>query len=120
MHHITRATVDPTLFHPLVLGGLPAQQRFGSGFINSGYATSILGWVLIQIRIQGFDDQKLKKITVEKKFDQKLLLTYALGYVKDVQTTGGAFSPQTRTSSTSKHKIYKLFSFSVGHFSLPD
>jgi hypothetical protein len=28
------------------------------------------------IRIQGFNDQKLKKITAEKKTDQKLQFTY--------------------------------------------
>ncbi len=39
------------------------------------------------IRIQGFDDQKMKKKNInEKIFDQKLPLTY-------VQATGEAFSP---------------------------
>ncbi len=31
------------------------------------------------------------------------------GSMKDVQATGEAFSPQTRTSSTSKHEIFSLF-----------
>ncbi len=56
------------------------------------------------IRIQIFDDQKLK----EKKyswnfFDQKLQLS-----IKDVQATE-AFSPQKRTSSTKKIKFINFF-----------
>jgi hypothetical protein len=46
------------------------------------------------IRIQGYDDQKLKKKkTDEKIFDQKLQFT-------DVQDTGEDISPQKKTSST--------------------
>jgi hypothetical protein len=56
-----------------------------------------------------------KKITAGKNlifsFDQKLQFTYPLATIKDVQATGEAFSPQKRTSSTSKHKIYQLFLF---------
>ncbi len=56
------------------------------------------------IRIQGSDDQHLKKKnTAEINFisfvDQKLQFTY-------VQATGEAFSPQTRTSSISKNEFY--------------
>jgi hypothetical protein len=56
------------------------------------------------IRIQGFDDQKLKKekVQMKKYFDPKLQLTY-------VQATEEAFHPQKRTSSTSKNEIYQLF-----------
>jgi hypothetical protein len=39
--------------------------------------------------------------------------------MKDVQATGEAFNPQKRTSSTSKHDIFKtifLVSIFVGHF----
>jgi hypothetical protein len=39
--------------------------------------------------------------------------------MKDVQATGEAFSPQNRTSSTSKHEISSLFSNFVGNFSPP-
>jgi hypothetical protein len=49
----------------------------------------------------GFDDLNLKKITAEKK---------------DAQATGEAFSPQKRTSSTSKHENSVIFSIFVGHF----
>ncbi len=55
------------------------------------------------IRIKGFDDQKLKKkIQMENLFDQKLQFTY-------VQATGEDFSPQKRTSSTSKMKFIYFF-----------
>ncbi len=46
------------------------------------------------------------------QFDQKLQFTY-------IQATVEAFSPQNRTSSTSKNKIYKLFSMFMGHFCPP-
>ena len=60
--------------------------------------------------IQGFDDQKLKKkIQMKKCFDKKLQFT-------DVQATGEAYSPQKRTSSTSKKEIYELFSMFMGQF----
>ncbi len=52
------------------------------------------------IRIQGFDDQKLKFFS--SFFDQKLQFTY-------VKATGEAFSPQNRTSSTLKNELYLLF-----------
>jgi hypothetical protein len=39
-------------------------------------------------------------------FNQKLLFTSPLTSVKDVQATGEAFSPQKRTSSTTKKEIY--------------
>jgi hypothetical protein len=53
------------------------------------------------IRIQGFDDPKLKreKIQMKKIFDQKLQFAY-------VQARGDAFSPQKRTFSTSEKEIY--------------
>jgi hypothetical protein len=44
------------------------------------------------IRIQGFDDQKLKKIYSKKK--------------KTSKVTEEAFSSQKKTFSTSKHEIY--------------
>jgi hypothetical protein len=56
--------------------------------------------------LAAFDDQKLKKKNIAEFFlylffifDQKLQFTY-------VQATGKALSPQKRTSSTSKNKIY--------------
>ncbi len=53
------------------------------------------------IRIHGFDDKKLKK-----------KITY-------VQATVEAFSPQKRTSSTSKYEILLIFLCFVGHFCPP-
>jgi hypothetical protein len=65
----------------------------------------------------------LKKITAEKKinffFDQKLQFTYPKASIKDAQATGEAFSPQKRTSSTSKHENSLLFSIFVGHVCPP-
>ncbi len=58
----------------------------------------------IRFRIQGFDDQELKKIQLEKIYiflDQKLQFTYPWISVKDAQAIGEAFSPQKRTFSIS-------------------
>jgi hypothetical protein len=40
-------------------------------------------------------------------------------FIKDAQATGEAFSPQKRTSSTSKHENSVLFSIFVSHFCPP-
>jgi hypothetical protein len=42
-----------------------------------------------------------------------------LASIKDSQATGEAFSPQKRTSSTSKDENSVLFKFLGGHFCLP-
>ncbi len=50
------------------------------------FGSSILGWIPIWIRIQGFDDQRLKKIySWQKKhfFDQKIAIHLSLGLHKD-------------------------------------
>jgi hypothetical protein len=52
-------------------------------------------------------------------FDEKLQFSYPLASIKDAQATGEAFSPQKRTSSTSKHKNSLLFSVFVDHFCPP-
>jgi hypothetical protein len=56
------------------------------------------------IRIQGFDDQKIKNnLLLQKKLfilDQKQQFTYPLASIKNFQATEEAFSPQKRTSST--------------------
>jgi hypothetical protein len=60
------------------------------------------------IRIQGFNDQRLRKnITAGKKFfwDQKLQFTYPLSFIKNVKVTEEAFSSQKRPSNTSKHEL---------------
>jgi hypothetical protein len=50
----------------------------------------------IRIRIQGFDDQNLENFAADKKigyfFDQKLLFTYPLAFIKGVSAIGEAFS----------------------------
>ncbi len=64
----------------------------------------------IRIRIQGFDDQKVKKKIQQKIFqsffDQNLQFTYPQAFIKNVQATGEALSPRKRTSSTSKDEIH--------------
>ncbi len=52
-----------------------------------------------QIRIQGFDDQKLKKKNtaenfVKSFFDQKLQFTYPLASIMDIQAAGEASALQ--------------------------
>ncbi len=74
-------------------------------------------------RIQGFNDQKLrKKITSEKKFkfffDQKLQFTCPQASIKNVQVTEEVFSSQKRPFNTSKHDLLKKFLL-VGHFCPP-
>jgi hypothetical protein len=72
------------------------------------------------IRIHGFYDQKLKKFTAEKNFiyffDNKMRFTYPWTFIMDVQAAGEAFSPQKKTSSTSKHEISSFFKIFVGNF----
>ncbi len=69
---------------------------------------------------------KIQKFTAEKIyfifFDQKfsLLIPGPLVSIKDVQATGEAFSPQKRTSSTSKHDTYFLTYFYLCGSFLPD
>jgi hypothetical protein len=64
------------------------------------------------IRIQGFDFLK-KKNTAEYfyifLFKKKLQFTYPEAALQDVQAGAEAFSPQKRTSSTSKNEIFYLF-----------
>jgi hypothetical protein len=70
--------------------------------------------VRIRIRIQGFDDQKLKKFTAENRllfFMKKINFIYLglhkerLSYRRSLQLS------KVRTSSTSKRKISSLFLF---------
>jgi hypothetical protein len=47
-----------------------------------------------------------KKFTEkQKKFGSKMAIYFSLGLHKDVRATGEAFSPQKRTSNTSKREI---------------
>jgi hypothetical protein len=52
--------------------------------------------------------------------DKKLQFNYSLAFIKDVQVTGEAFSPQNRTSRTSKDDICQLFLFFWVIFALLD
>jgi hypothetical protein len=68
----------------------------------------------------GFDDQKMKNN--EKKdffFKSKFQFSYPWAFLKDVQATREAFSPQKKHPSTSKHEIYQHCSIFVGHFCPP-
>jgi hypothetical protein len=63
---------------------------------------------LMRIRIQGSDDQKFKKIYSMKKekfWIKNSNLPIPRPPEKEVQATEETFSPQKRTSRTSKHKI---------------
>ena len=65
---------------------LPAEVEvthfYGTGYVreHTYHGSSILGWIPIQIRIQGFNEQKVKKKFAAKKswynFDQKLQFSY--------------------------------------------
>jgi hypothetical protein len=67
--------------------------------------------------------KNLKEFTAVKLFliffGSKLQFTYPWASIKDTQATEEAFSPQKRTSSTSKHENSLLFSIFVGHFCPP-
>jgi hypothetical protein len=76
---------------------------------GSGSGSSIL-----RVRIQGLDDQILKKIQLEKitvPFLIKNAIYFSLGPLKDVQATGEAFNPRKKTSSSSKNEFIKFFLF---------
>jgi hypothetical protein len=60
----------------------------------------------IRILIRGFDNQKLKKTKTAKKFFFLFLIQNGKLLV---QATEEAFSPQKRTSSTSKNKNFINF-----------
>jgi hypothetical protein len=79
----------------------------------------------IRIRIQHFKwsgsrvlmTNNWKKYSWKKiyLFFDQIAIDWSLGLLKDVQAILEAFSPQKRTSSTSKHEIFELFSIFVGH-----
>ncbi len=69
-------------------------------------STSAVLWIRIQvIRIQIGIKYYSWKFFLIVSFDQKLQFTYSFASIKGVQATREAFSPQKRTSSTSKHEI---------------
>jgi hypothetical protein len=101
---------DAHTFHPDPDPALKAEYRSGS---NTD-----------PIRIQGFNDQKLKKITAKKKLNFFGIKNYNLGTypeasIKNVQVTEEAFNSQKRPYNTSKHNFVKSFSTFLGHFCPP-
>jgi hypothetical protein len=74
------------------------------------------------IRIQGFNDQKLKKITAEIFFyiffliKTAIYLSLGLHKVQYVQVIEEAFSSQKRPSNTSKHELLQIFVYFCGSF----
>ncbi len=95
-------------------------QGCGSAFISSGSGSSILGWTPIRIRIQGFNDQKLKKkLQLKKKkiFWSKIAIYLSLGlhkvcpsYRRSLQLSKEAIQHFKKTWSF-KHFFYFCGSF---------
>ncbi len=87
----------------------PCLQCCGSGFNESG-SNSDPGFWWSKI-----EEEKIQLKIFFSFFDQKMHYMYPLGSGYDVQATGEAFSPQKRTSSTSKHSSLFLFCGSFFH-----
>jgi hypothetical protein len=109
--------------------GFSCSQGCGSAFISSGSGSSILGLNTdpdrdpIRIRIQGFNDQKLKKkITAEIFYyffwDQKLQFTHPYA---SIRTSKLQKKPSALKGShpTLQNMNFKNFSTFVGHFCPP-
>ncbi len=97
------------LFYQCCGSALLSWFQSGSGSGTSGQ------WVLIT-KICCI--QQLAKFLFFIYMYIKLLFIYLEDFMKDVQATEGAFSPQKRTSSTSKHKFFEFlhfFLFLCGH-----
>jgi hypothetical protein len=86
-------------------------------FVVAGAQPELLnGWQVRQRRLSSSvvdpDSPKIEEKKIQLQIflisfiDQKLQFTFPLASRKDVQTTGEAFSPQMRISSTSKNEIY--------------
>ncbi len=87
---------------------------FGSGFIETGSGSrySILGW--IPIRIQGFDDQKLKKLQLKKIYIFVIKNCNLLGLRPVVRATGEYRSesgPRVLMTKNWKSYSWKKFIF---------
>jgi hypothetical protein len=68
--------------------------------------------IRIRFRIQGFDDQKLRKKLHRKNIYfliKKIAIYLSLGLLKARPSSGESSAPQKRTSTTSKHEISSLF-----------
>ncbi len=85
---------------------------FGSGFFYSGSGSNILGWIPIRIRIQGFNDQKLKKIHTRKKigiFWSKFAIYLSLGLHKGHPSYRRSLQPSKK--NIQHFKTWNLFTF---------
>jgi hypothetical protein len=85
-------------------GGL--HQCFGSGFMEPGTGSSILGW--IPIRIQGFDDRNWKKLNI---FLSKISIYLHLGLYKGRPSFRRSIQP---SKENSQH--FKSWNFFCGPF----
>ncbi len=89
------------------------KQCFGSGFIESGSGSSILGW--IPIRIQGFDDQKLEKLQLKKNltfFGSKIAVYLSLGIHKGRPSSRWSFfQPSKENIQHLKMNFLNIFYF---------
>ncbi len=75
------------------------------------------------LMIKNWNKLRAENITVEKKlifFWSKIPSYLSLGLIKDIQATGGALSPEKRTSSISKLEISSIFLFLWVIFALLD
>ncbi len=79
-----------------------------------GSESSILGWIPIRIRIQGFDDQKLKKFTAGNIFWIKIYLSQGLH--KGFPSYRRSLQPSKENIQHFKTWNFLIFSTSVGHF----
>jgi hypothetical protein len=78
-------------------------QCFGFGFIESGSGSIISSESGSGSRVLM---TKMKKNTPENLFSLFFLSKIAIHLIKNVPAAGEAFSPQKKTSSTSKDEIY--------------
>ncbi len=82
---------------------------------------AFLCWILIRIRVLITKIKKKCRYSWKKPFLylKKTTNYLSLGLHKGVKATEEAYSPQKRTSSTSKHDISLFFSIFVGQFCPP-
>jgi hypothetical protein len=92
---------------------LSFDQWFGSALVSM--RTQIQHFRSMRIQTQGFYDKNCKNFKAEKInvffIKNCNLLIIRPTSIKDVQATGEAFSPQKRTSRTSKLGNFSLFIF---------
>ncbi len=99
------------------------KQGCGSAFISSGSRSSILSWIPIWIqygsgiRIQGFNDQKLKKITAEKKiFGSKTTIYLSPGLHKERPRYRSSLQLSKEAIQHFKTWTFNIFFYFLGSF----